>query len=171
MRQTRKSAKGKIKDLKRVLKEGVSAIHESAVEAITAMIVLPGNGREDEPADSWIVNGAPMTHEEYNEKLKERGMLIVERVSESTRTTETTKTTVRVTAEPKIVAHVESPRRVREALQAVEPAKPEFKSEVILHDVDVYDNDGVKDLSMSDADRLAYHREIGQRLIRPFKIG
>ena len=57
MRQQRSSVKQKVRDLKRVLANGLETFYESGLEAITGMFILPGNGRDDQSDGSVLVMG------------------------------------------------------------------------------------------------------------------
>jgi hypothetical protein len=171
MRQARRSVKDKIRDLKRVLDDGIDAINETILEPITAMFVLPGNGR-DEPTDTVLEidrNGSrTITQQEYEARygktVTTKTTEVVKRITQST-TTEVavTETTTIITAEPpkkRKERRSKQPQRI-ELAPAEEVKQPPAKKR--------FDIDGFMDNAI-DAEEIAkFNYEVGQRLIRPIR--
>lgn len=171
MRQARRSFKDTVKDLKRVLDHGLDAINETVLEPITAMFVLPGNGR-NEPTDTVLEidrNGSrTITQQEYEAIY---GKTVTTKITEGDRTvTQSTKievavteTVTTITAEPpkkRKERRSKQPQRIEQAPAAEAQGQTVKKP----FDIDEFMDNAI------DADEIAqYNYQVGQRLIRPIR--
>jgi len=173
MRHSRQSIKNKVKDLRRVLDNGIGAL-ENGLEAITSMIILPGNGRsEDESHGSYWVNGKIMTKEEYIQFRAKNGLGMA--IFEEAKTT-TTTTTVKVTEEVRRAvvmppAAPEPPKKRRErrsksalVVELAPDAEAREQPEKKRFDIDEFMENAI------DTEDIAkFNYQVGQRLIRPIR--
>src|SRR6185312_7588490 len=101
MRQSKRSARDKIRDLKRVLQDGLDAINEHCIEPITGMFILPSNGRDGSETGTVLEITRQRTREITYSEYKETR--IAEGRSEIMQQVTLTQTVKEITEPPKYV--------------------------------------------------------------------
>lgn len=187
MRQSKRSAKDKIRDLKRVLQDGLDAIHEHCIETITGMFILPGNGRDGSAPGTVLEITRQRTREITYSEYKETRIAEGRSESEIMRQVTLTQTVKEITETPKYVqqpladqanrmpmsednAGKGAKRNRRRKVEGKEPIPPMMLDEAPKPaKKDGFDIDAFMENAIDASEIGKFNNRIDQRIIRPIR--